>query len=436
MSVPKRSLTRLSLNTFANIVIGMVAQIAAGIAVARILGPANKGIITYAGYLLVFAVTLADGIRDAISYQIGKRGLPARDVWSAALRLIAVAGLVGSLVFIALAWFWPLERAAFVAAAIAFAFAVYLQSVNCLYQIFHRVERINLTNSLTVGAGAPLITLLLLLVWHVGVPIVLGVWVAAYVVAAVWNSFGLKAMLGAKISGTNLAPLVREQIGFGVKAALSSTLAFLALRVDVFIVAAIMSAASLGVYTLALAAGELMWVFSRSLLWASTGRIATDRHEDAVALAARVSRTSLALHFAVGAALFAAGPALIDLVYGGRFSGAGPVLRILLPGLVLYGADGALSYFIAVRAGRPGLLLGFQSITLAACGALTYAGVLRFGMVGAAWADTIAYVLAFALKAGFFVRLTGAAPLDILLARPSDIPSGLRTRLRQILRKT
>ena len=93
MSVPKRSLTRLSLNTFANIVIGMVAQIAAGIAVARILGPANKGIITYAGYLLVFAVTLADGIRDAISYQIGKRGLPARDVWSAALRLIAVAGL-------------------------------------------------------------------------------------------------------------------------------------------------------------------------------------------------------------------------------------------------------------------------------------------------------------------------------------------------------
>jgi O-antigen/teichoic acid export membrane protein len=429
---PKRSLALLTANTFANIVLGMIAQIALGIAVARTLGPAGKGTITYAGYLLIFAVSTADGLRDAISYQIGKRGLDAPHVWGAALRVIAVAGAAGCLIFLVLAWFVPFQRAAFLAAAVGFPFVVYLQTVNVLYQIFHHIERINWRNTLTVSAGAPLVTLLLLVAFGIGVPAVLGILVASYVVAAVWNSFGLSKLIGGP-SRFDRADLVRDQIGFGAKAALSSTLSFLALRIDVFIVAALLSPAALGIYSLALASGEVMWVFSRSLSWAAGGRIATDAYEDAVALAARITRSSLAIHILVAIVLFIIGPALIDLVYGGRFSAAGPLLRILLPGFVLYGSDATLSYFIAARAGRPGLLLGFQSLTFVLCAALTLLGISRLGLAGAAWADTIVYVLAFSLKAGYFVRLTGVSPLALLCARPSDVPAQLRTRVSRLI---
>jgi PST family polysaccharide transporter len=434
MIAPRRSLAQLTANTFANIVLGMIAQIALGIAIARTLGPAGKGLITYAAYLLTFAICTADGLRDAISYQIGQRGLAAPQVWGAALRVIVLAGAAGCAIFLALAWFVPPQRAAFLAVAIGFPFAVYLQTVNCLYQLFHHLERINWRNALTVGAGAPLLTLLLLVAFGIGVPAVLAIWIASYVVAALWNSFGLSKLIGGPIR-FDRADLVRDQIGFGTKAALSSILTFLALRVDVFIVAAILSPATLGIYTLALASGEVMWIFSRSLNWSSVGRIATDTYGDAVALAARITRTSLAIHFVVAVVLFAIGPTLIDLVYGGRFSAAGPLLRILLFGFVLYGADATLSYFIAVRAARPGLLVGFQSLTFVLCGALTFFGVARLGVAGAAWADTIVYVLAFTLKTIYFVRLTGVPIGDLLFARPSDVPERLRNQLHQVIRR-
>ncbi len=425
-----RSLAQKTLHTFATLLFGQGASIAAGIATAHAFGPVGKGVIAFAGVLLTFAFNMAEGIKDAIAYQVGKEQRSLRDVWYASLRLIALLGVIGTGVFLGLYLHDP-KQTAFLYVAIAFPFALYVQTIGIAYILRDHVESINVKNALTIGGGYSIATLVLVLVFHIPVWAVMAVWIAAYVVAAVWSSTGLPGLLAETTPRPKAAGLVREQIVFAAKSALSANVTFLALRIDVFIVSALLSPASLGIYTLALASGEVMWQVSRSVIWSSSGRVATYDMDASAALVARIVRSLVAVQLIVGIVLFIAGPWLISHIYGARFEQSGALLRLLLPGLVLYSADGMLSYFIAVRAGRPALLVGLETITLVVCATVTFLAVPRFGMAGAAVADSIAYVLAFAVKVAIFTRMGRFSIAQVLIPRPSDVPEFVALRLRR-----
>jgi O-antigen/teichoic acid export membrane protein len=427
-AAPQRSLTHKTLHTFATLLFGQGSSIAAGIATAHAFGPAGKGVISLAGILLTFAVTSADGVRAAVAFQVGREGRDARAVWGTALRLIALGSACGFMVFLGL-WYFKPSQPAFLYVALAFPFALYVQAVGVLYLLREHVERINLKNAATIGGGGSLVTLALVVVFHAPLWVVLSAWTATFVVAAIWSSVGVRELLGGPAL-LRAAGLLREQAGFAAKSALSSNVTFLALRVDVLIVGAVLSPASLGIYTLALATGEVMWGVSRSILWSTSGRVAMLDHDASAALTARAVRSVVAFQLLAGAALFAAGPWLIAAVYGVRFAESGQVLRLLLPGMVFYSADGMLSYFIAVRAGRPGLLLGLECITLVLCGAIAFFTVRPFGMYGAALADTVAYLTSYAVKVYFFTKLSGTPLANVLLPRYDDVPPALRFRRR------
>jgi O-antigen/teichoic acid export membrane protein len=424
--VKPRSLASATLHTFATLLFGQGASIAAGIATAHAFGPVGKGTIALTGVLLTFAVTTADGLKNAIAHQVGERR-NARAVWNGALRLMALFGPLGAAIFACL-YAWTREIA-YLYVALAFPFSMYVQAVGIVYILRERVERINVKNALTIGGGYSLVVLIVVTVLHAGVNVVLALLVAAYVAAAVWSSFGLGAMLGT--AGDRARPLVREQLAFVAKSSLSSNVTFLALRVDVFIVSALLGPASLGLYTLALATGEIMWQVSRSVIWSSSGRVAVLDPTASAALTARVVRSLLAIQLVTGSLLFACGPWLIAHVYGARFAESGTILRLLLPGVVLYSADGMLSYYIGVRLGRPGLLLGLETLTLAVCAGATVLLAGRYGLPGAAIADSIAYVLAFCVKVVLFARLGNVSLATIVVPRFDDVPLSVRLRLRR-----
>jgi O-antigen/teichoic acid export membrane protein len=424
---PAGGLFRKTLHTFATLLFGQGASVIAGIATAHAFGPAGKGIISFASILITFAITTADGLRSAVAYQIGSEGQNARSVWHAALRIMAFVAPLSVVIFLVLAHLRA-SQPAFIYVAVAFPFAMYVQAVGIVYLLRDHVEAINVKNAATIGGGGSLLTLGLILIFHAPVTVVLWAWVATYVAAAVWSTFGVSAMLGVAGAARGAGDLVREQLAFGAKSTLSSNVTFLALRVDVFIVSAMLSPGALGIYTLALATGEVMWGVSRSILWSSSGRVATLPVAESAALTARVVRAVVALQLAAGIVLFVCGPWLITHVYGARFAASGGVLRILLPGMIFYSADGMLSYFISIRAGRPGLLLGLECITLVVCGTVTYATVGRLGIYGAALANTIAYLASYAVKIVFFTRLSGTPPGEVLLPRLDDIPASVRKR--------
>lgn len=425
-AAPKSSLFRKTLHTFATLLITLGASIAAGIATARAFGPAGKGVLALAAILVTFAVTTGDGLRGAVAFQMGSEKRDARAVWGTAIKLIFVAGPLGAAVLLA---FWRLSPAqpAYLLAALAFPFALYVQSVGVIYLLRDRVERINIQNTATIGAGVSIVTLLLVTLAHASLTLVLEVWVASYVIGALWAATGVRGLLGGD-PNLRAKGLMRQQLAFGSKISVSSNVTFLALRVDVLIVSALLPPALLGIYTLALASGEVLFNLSKAVLWSATGQIAMLEFEDSAALCARIVRSIVAMQFAAGLLLFAFGPWLIDIVYGTRFAQSGSVLRLLLPGIIFYSADGILSTFIAVRAGRPGLLLALECMTLALIATITFVSIAKLGIYAGALAHTIAFVVSYAVKVAIFMRLSGLGALDVLLPRPADLPYALRLR--------
>jgi O-antigen/teichoic acid export membrane protein len=424
-----RSLARSIAHTLATIVLAQGAQIVAGIATARAFGPAGKGIISYLTIFLGFAVASADGLRNAIAYQIGNERIAPARVWATARTLSLALGPVGSLLFLGL-YLHDRTQPAFLFVALAFPFALYLQAVNMLYLVRHAIAKINVQNTWTVGAGSSVAIVVAIVAFHASVVVVLSITLAGYVVAALWAAFGVRGIVGGGGDARDAStPLVREQATFGLKGGLSAIVTLLALRVDILIVGSTLSRTQLGLYTTAIALAELLLALSRSVTWATTGRISTDDRPDAIVLTARVVR-SLVYGLAAGAVVMAlAGPWAISLFYGNRFAGSAPLLAIVLPRVVFYSADGVLAAFIAIREGRPGVQFAFELATLIVCAASTYAALEGYGLVGAAIAATSTFVIAFFAKLAYFVRVTGVGWAAVLVPRTEDVPPRVRALL-------
>jgi O-antigen/teichoic acid export membrane protein len=430
MASPPRTLARSILHTFATVVVAQGAQIVAGIATARAFGPPGKGVITYMAMFIGFAVAAADGLRNAIAYQIGNENIAPKTVWRVARKLVLAIGPIGFLIFAGL-YVHDRSQPAFLFVALAFPFALYLQTVNVLYQLRHAVEKLNVQNTWTVGAGGSAVIVVAVVFFHAPVIAVLTITFVSYVVASIWAALGVPQLLADGDGKTIATGLAREQVSFGAKGGLSAIVTLLALRIDLLIVGSTQSKSQLGLYATALALAELLLALSRSVTWATTGRIATDSREAAVVLTARVVR-SLVLGQAVAAIAMATfGPWAISVFYGHRFAGSAPLLAIVLPRVVFYSADGVLSYFISVRQGRPGIQFAFELATLAFCGTATFAAVKHYGLTGAATAATVTFIVAFFGKLAFFVHVSGRRWNEILIPRRSDVPERLRLLLQR-----
>jgi len=377
----------------------------------------------------MFGVAGAEGLRNAIAFQFGSQAQPLDRVWRTALRTLGMLAPAGSLAFLVL-WLHDRSQLAFLFVAIAFPFAAFLQTVNIVYLVRHAIERMNTQNACTVGAGSSVVTLAAVLIFHAGIVEVLAIWAAGYVAASLWAAVGLPGLLRPAADDPARegprANLWSEQAAFSIKGGLSAVVTLLALRVDIIIVGSTLTKSSLGIYTTALALAELLTILSRSVTWATTARISTGSRSDAVILTAKVIRLLLAGQLAAAAILLAAGPYAIHLMYGPRFDGAALLLRIVLVRVVVYSVDGIVSYFISVRAGRPGLQFAFELGTLVLCAVSTLFAVHPWGLVGAAGAATATFLLAFVAKLSYFVRITGIGPRDVLLPRRSDLPTALR----------
>jgi len=416
------------LHTLGTLVFGLAAQIAAGVATARAFGPAGKGVLSLATIFVLFGLTAADGLKSAAGFEIRRR--PLAVVHGSAVALALGVGLAGAALFGALAVAFP-GQLAYRYVAVAFPFAVYLHTVSVFYQFAGRLARVNVQIMATVGGGGALAMLLAVGVFRVSLPVALAIWSASFVIGALVNGLGARGFLPAPRFELAIA---REHLVFALRSTAANVATLLAQRIDVLVVGRLLSASDLGIYALAVASGEMLWQLSRSITWSTNGAVATAEHADALALTQSAARLVLALQLGGGVALAIVAPRLIAAVYGAAFAPAGAVLRVLLPGVVLYSADALVATFITVRLGRPGVVLAIESANAAICGALALVLVPRVGMIGGAIATTVAYGVAVAAKV-LAARALGAPTLDIV-PRPADARRALDVVVARLRRSS
>lgn len=420
--VVKQALTALFGNSS-----GYVVAIFTGIAVARVLGPADKGVASYAALVMALFTTFGNGLQAGIMHECGRKGREKPPAYGAAIRLLGLCMIPAAAVLLAIAFADP-RHASFVYVAIAVPFGVYTQIASAIFLLEDDVRSSVIQNSIPTFCAA-IFTIPALLFFHGGLTAVLVIWALSFVAAGTFGALRLSVYV-PPLSWRTSWDLVREEGAFALKSGSTSLAGFLNLRIDVFVVSMLLDARTLGIYTLAVATGELMWQVSRPLTIATAGRIAAGERARAIALTAKVSRHIMAVECVLGVAIFVLAPVAVQLVYGSAYAESGQVVRWLLPGLILYAAQTPLAYFITVKEGRPAATLVVQIACVIVCAAISVVTIHRMSVFGAALATTITYCLAAACNAYIFRRATGASLLSFTLLNRSDL-----TRISRALRR-
>jgi O-antigen/teichoic acid export membrane protein len=221
----------------------------------------------------------------------------------------------------------------------------------------------------------------------------------------------------------SLLRLALDNLRRGWHGQLSAVVSLLYLRLNLALVSGLVGSTAAGLYAFAAMLGELLWHLPGSLnpILVYTAASPTDpRGRDE--LTARAVRLSLAATAAAALLLGLAADPVLSLVFGGRYAGSTPVLRLLLPGIVAF-APGAVLAGDFIGRGRPVWNAQASLLTVAACGLAGWLLVPRLGAPGAALASSLAYLLGAGLMLWRFHAVSGLAWQRILLLRPGDLPS-------------
>ncbi len=391
-----------------------------GIVQARTLGPGGKSVLAYAAVGLSLVLTATDGLTSAILAQSARDKRSAALVHAALLRTVGVLALPATVLIVAAGILFPSQRP-LIGAALVVPFAVYVQGTHGLLLAAGAARSIIVQDSFnTVVFGIILAPLLIFA--HLTPYAALALWIVGWIASAVYGFYACRRLdEGTAVApAPAIRPAVLEQIRWALKNGAVSLAGFINLRIDVFLVSAVMGARELGIYTLSVATGELLWSASQPICWSNLDRVAGAPFAEASALVVRLTRNMFAIQVGLAVIVALVAPWLLTVVYGARFAQSGLVLMCLLPGMALYAARMLMGYFVLVRLDRPLLLTLTQGASALACAVISLLLFPSYGIVGAAVATSVTYSVVVVFIAFVFCRATGTPPLALIVPTRED----------------
>jgi O-antigen/teichoic acid export membrane protein len=363
---------------------GTAAAVIAGVVVVRALGPGGKGALAYATTAVTLATTAFGGITTAAMLAVARHGVDRSRAERHAFRLCAYAATATAVVLIAIGAIVHAQWA-LIGAGAALVPATYASAIEMMLQYRGDVRRAIVMRQISTTALA--LATAVVVVGGGGVIGAFACWAGALVVSALVGLRGLTATPG-QAGEARIA-------GIGVATTALAIVAYLNLTVDVYIVAGMRTAVELGIYTVAIAAGEMLWHLSSSLLWPALSQFAKLERHEAARLAVHICRQTLAVVGGAAIAAWFAAPAAIRLVYGEAFEPSAEILRFVLPGIVAMAGEAVVGSYVLLTLGRPRTLLGIQGAATLACAVACVIGLPRFGLAAAALGTSVTYVGAF-----------------------------------------
>lgn len=393
----------------------LVTNLATGIIVARALGPSGRGELAATLMLAQMAAWLfSAGSSEAISYyqaRYPESGAKLMSSWLAVSVPLAAVAVIGSELLL------PTLFSAQTADAIDLA-RIYMAVIPiiALQQICsgmllgdHDFFLYNLTRFLYPALSA-----------------------ALYAAALVFDSFTVAAALA--INGAAMAvavavsvirvlsrhgvarpdrELIRKSLGYGLRSHIGSTAGLVNGRLDLIIIPGFLSAASVGLYSVATNVSSIITVL--------TGTVAVmvlpvaARREGSPRTVVLTMHAALLISLAIALPLLALAPQALEIVYGSEFRKAATVLRLLLPGAVFQAVGVVLN---------SGLLAAEKPLWVSAAvlpGALlTIGGLILFlpigGITAAAILTSSVYLIELVAVSHLYRRALGLRWRDFVVA--------------------
>lgn len=395
-----------------------------GVILARWLGPADRGILALVLLYPSTAMTFAKlGVAQSSVYFINRERYRPEDVASNVVVLAIVLGLgiVGISWLIRGLLMTTIMRDVTIDAFVLTLVRVPLVLLDdYLYGVLQAVGRFKLYNvRLLLSETIRLVLIVVCLVglnWGLMAAIIIQTLVT--VINAVWLVVSTRRQVPFTLT---LRPqLLREQLIFGVKSYFQTLTQHMLLRIDIYMVSDMLNKESVAYYSLALRFTEMILEIPQAIGLVLYPRLAAADPQEIHRLTAQTCRRTLLMTGTCGVLLAIFGPWVIVLWYGQAYAPAGEPLVWAVVGAM------AMSVFVIVTRAftsqnrqRVNIVSGLPALIVNV--GLNLYFIPHMGIVGAAMATAIAYVLACAILIRFYVQETHVKVRELLIATPEDL---------------
>lgn len=416
-----RGLTHDAAYTFGGRIARTLLALALSVLIARVLGPHDRGLYAlpttvYTGFVLA----VFTGISLGVSYFLLNTDA-GRSVIRAALLTGAVFTAAGAIPVVAMA---ILDHNAW---ACVPALLLLPANVPPMMVLGYSIGRKHIrwqTTLLIITAALQLAAMAAAFVFF---PRTAGVAVGAFVgisliIAAACLIFVIRDARALPPGKVALVPFML----FALRVGFVNLVTLLNNRADLYVVALLATPAVLGEYAVAISAAESLLIITQVAATVVSPHVGSMDRDAAAQLTAKCIRLTFVIALLVCAAFFVAAPQLVGFVYGSAYLPLVPALRILLFAVLVLSLGSPIGNFFTLKMGRPEVSLASQICAAALCVAASWFLVPRIGMIGAASATAIAYLLGQGIALTFFIRTTKITLGEILLPTRQDLEAYVR----------
>lgn len=377
-----------ALNLLARIISG-AAALGLAILTTNVLDTDGRGIYAILGTWAGVLATIITGGTVVMAADLinGRQPQPVLHAAISAIGLATAMLLLPLSVLVSLATDWA-PAAAFVCTAAVTALLSYSNFEMHLAQARGDVMRVSVTDIamalfpliLSVSAAAALDATVttLMAAWTVG----------ALITAAVQFVSALPGALPtARRAWSVAANTVRRSVGV----AFANGVGLLCSRIDMLVVAVVLSTSEAGVYSIPVALAANLMLVSRALLTASYHSIMTAPAPEVAGRLSAALRHSVILVLVAGGLSVPVVAAAAGLVFGDAYSEVWEPYSLLVPAIAFLCVAEFLRHFLLTRLERQREYVTVATGMLLLNGVLAVVGSAAFGLMGAAASTTIAY---------------------------------------------
>lgn len=406
------------MNLLARLVTG-AATLGLAILSTHLLDTHGRGVYAILGTWAGIVSTVITGSTPALAADLihGRHGLNTLHAVVSAIVLGSALVLLPLTVLVAL-----ITHAATLAAlgftAVLILLLAYSTFEKALAQARGDVLRVSLTD---IGmAACPLLaTVAVATTFDATATSLIGAWaVGALVTAGIQFA---EAVPGAVLVGARVwraaARVVRRSLGV----AFANGIAILGGRIDVLVVAAVISASAAGVYSISVALAANLMLVSRSLLTATYHSIMTSPAGEVVDRLSQALRHSLILVLFAGGASVPVVALTAGFVFGDAYSDVWEAYALLVPATACICVVEFLRHFLLTRLERQREFVVIATAMLVLNGVLAVAGSAAFGIMGAAASTTVAYAAGAFVLVALCASNLSTTMRRLVMPRRSDI---------------
>jgi len=205
---------------------------------------------------------------------------------------------------------------------------------------------------------------------------------------------GDRAVYGRLVRfGTKLSPATAGQVG--------------ASRAGLIVLAAMVSAEAVGVYSVAVAVGEILYLTSQALQVSALRAIGGSTRDASIRLSARALRHAVLLALVGGVLMVPAALVALPLIVGDGYEDVPLLLALLVPGIIAQAGALTLTTYFTVQAGRPWVVTRATLAMAVLSLIVSVPAIELLGITGAAVGASVANIVGAILIVHTFLTESG-----------------------------